>query len=72
MPTSDAICRLGVQENKKDRLSMELFSIPIYEKAPKYGISDRNGIIEDNKNEPYYFVKVLFYIPDFIGRKEEI
>lgn len=49
----------------KCRSELQMFSLPIFEKAPKHGTADayNNNILEKHQNEPYYIVKVLFYMP---------
>lgn len=48
-----------------------MFSLPIFEKAPKHGTADayNNNILEKHQNEPYYIVKVLFYMPAMMTDK---
>lgn len=48
-----------------------MFSLPIFEKAPKHGTAGayNSNTLEKTVLEPYYIVKVLFYMPTMVTDK---
>lgn len=66
VPTSVSKCSSDIQ-------GMQLFSLPIFEKAPKHGtaVADvhNHSALGKAENEPYYIIKVLCYLPAAIADK---